>query len=327
MIPADRRYGFRIVGACWGARRLIDWAAALRGYAECQPQAECERESYLSAFTFGPDFQAHLDATGSVGGFLGVCWSPWLWLDVDCPGDLQEATRAARKLAVAIATRYRMDDDDLLVFYSGSKGYHIGIPTAAWTPEPSPVFHRIAGRFATQLAKTAGVGIDTGVYDKVRPFRAPNSRHPKTGLHKRRLSVEELMHLPTDAILKLAERPAEFDIPEPTYQSQQAVADWQAVLEHVKAEGAAKRRPRAANGDGASLNRQTLEFIRDGAPVGNRALRLYSAAANLAEFGCPAPLAHALLTEAALDSGLPPKEVRRQIDCGLASASREGGKS
>ncbi|NOY29641.1 MAG: DNA primase, partial [Planctomycetes bacterium] len=41
------------------------------------------------------------------------------------------------------------------------------------------------------------------------------------------------------------------------------------------------------------------------------------AAANLAEFGCPAPLAHALLTEPGLDSGLAPKEVRRQIDCGV----------
>jgi hypothetical protein len=45
---------------------------------------------------------------------------------------------------------------------------------------------------------------------------------------------------------------------------------------------------------------------------------LFSAAANLAEFGCPPALAHALLTETALDSGLPPNDVRRQIDCGLS---------
>jgi len=44
---------------------------------------------------------------------------------------------------------------------------------------------------------------------------------------------------------------------------------------------------------------------------------LFSAAANLAEFGCPVALAHALLTEIALDSGLSPSDVRRQIDCGL----------
>jgi hypothetical protein len=44
---------------------------------------------------------------------------------------------------------------------------------------------------------------------------------------------------------------------------------------------------------------------------------LFSAAANLAELGCSFDLASALLSEAALDSGLSPSEVRRQIECGL----------
>jgi hypothetical protein len=42
-------------------------------------------------------------------------------------------------------------------------------------------------------------------------------------------------------------------------------------------------------------------------------------------FGCPPALAHALLTEAGLDSGLPPKEVRRQIDCGLGHVQNRNG--
>jgi hypothetical protein len=46
---------------------------------------------------------------------------------------------------------------------------------------------------------------------------------------------------------------------------------------------------------------------------------LFSAAANPAEFSCPPALAHALLTEAALDGGLAPKEVHRQIECGLSA--------
>jgi hypothetical protein len=51
------------------------------------------------------------------------------------------------------------------------------------------------------------------------------------------------------------------------------------------------------------------------------------AAANLAELGCPTDLAHALLADAALDSGLTPAETRRQIECGLAHGQRqrEGG--
>jgi hypothetical protein len=60
-----------------------------------------------------------------------------------------------------------------------------------------------------------------------------------------------------------------------------------------------------------------LEFIRRGAAQGDRHRLLYSAARNLADLRCPADLAYALLTESALDSGLPPSDVRRQISCGL----------
>jgi hypothetical protein len=48
---------------------------------------------------------------------------------------------------------------------------------------------------------------------------------------------------------------------------------------------------------------------------------LYSAAANLGEFGCTPALAVALLEESALDSGLPPKDIRRGIECGLAAVA------
>jgi hypothetical protein len=53
-------------------------------------------------------------------------------------------------------------------------------------------FHRTARRFAERLAELAAVTIDAGVYDRVRAFRAANCRHPKTGLHKRRLTLDEL---------------------------------------------------------------------------------------------------------------------------------------
>jgi hypothetical protein len=70
-----------------------------------------------------------------------------------------------------------------------------------------------------------------------------------------------------------------------------------------------------------------MVFIREGAVHGERATSHFRAAANLAELGCPADVAHALLTDAALDSGLAPSETRRQIDCRLAHGwqQQEGG--
>ena len=54
-------YGFRDVGGKTGERRLVDQQAALAGYAACDPRAEVDREAYLSHFTFGIEFQKHLE--------------------------------------------------------------------------------------------------------------------------------------------------------------------------------------------------------------------------------------------------------------------------
>jgi hypothetical protein len=323
-MPRTPRLGFRVLGNATNRRRLVDAGAAFLAYAGADPKAAVEREAYLSAFWFADDFRRHLDETGSSKGYNGICWAPFLWWDIDHPDDPERALSDARRLAAGILHRYpaALNDDDLLLFFSGSKGYHVGLP-AFWGPPPSATFHRVARRFAETLAAGAGVSIDTGVYDKVRLFRAPNSRHPKTGLHKRRLSLKELLHLTPDALRQLAAAPKPFALPSVTATDERAAADWQAALQAVEreAEGKAQRRAAVANGT-PRLNRATLAFIRDGADQGDRHRLLFSAAANLAEFGCPPALAHALLTEAALDAGLTPSDVRRQIECGLNHAGK-----
>ncbi len=131
------------------------------------------------------------------------------------------------------------------------------------------------------------------------------------------------MHLSAEHVRQLAAAPEPFALPAGTAADNQAGADWQAALQVVEGEAEGKAQRRAAVADGTPrLNRATLDFIRDGADQGDRHRMLFSAAANLAEFGCSPALAHALLTEAALDAGLPPAEVRRQIECGLAHARK-----
>jgi len=311
--------GFRIVGNCAGERRLVDWSTAFAAYCQCDPRAEVNREAYLSAFTFADEFSEHLSATRSTKGYVGRCNASWLWFDIDCERDLGRATEHARRLCASILDRYGSDDDTLLMFFSGAKGYHVGLPMALMSsPPPSIEFHKVARRFACTLAGQLGVTIDTGVYDKVRAFRAPNSLHPKSELHKRRLTFDELLHLRVDALVRMASEPEPFEPSELPNANQQAVDDWQQAVEAVKRDAAALTERRAAI-VGATLNRQTREFIIEGATQGDRHRLLFSAAANLAEFRCPPALAHALLSESALDAGLCPSEVRRQIECGLVA--------
>lgn len=322
-------YGFRIVGPCTGERRCVDWHAAFTAYTLCDERAKVTSEAYLSAFTFSDDFREHLARTGTTKGYAGRCFSPWLWFDIDRDegsGGIGAALAGTRTLCVNLAERFALADDALLVFYSGSKGFHVGLPTA-WKPDPSPDFNRIARRFCENFASGVGVVIDAGVYDQVRAFRAPNSRHPKTGRHKRRLTVDEVMNLDAGAIVNLAETPAPFDLPDADRAGGDfnLAAAWNDAAGQVRAEAEAvtQRRASAAatGGTTARLNRLTLDFIRNGAGTGDRHRLLYSAARNLAEFDCPAALAADLLTEAALDSGLSPSDVRRQIECGL----KDGG--
>lgn len=321
MMNAPMRYGYRIVGSVTGRRRLIDGGAAFGSYAACDPKAEVDREAYLSAFWFGADFRGFLESTGSTKGFDGPCWAPFVWWDIDAADDPQAALDGARRLASTILERYRaLDDGELLLFFSGSKGFHVGLPEI-WDAPPSLDFNRVVRRFAEGFAQLAGVKIDTSVYDKVRAFRAPNSKHPKTGLHKRRLTHEELMGISLDGIRRLAESPEPFGLPAPPATCEQAAADWLTAMTAVRQQAEEKARRCAAGANGApTLNRQTLDFIRDGAEQGDRHRMLFSASANLAEFGCPPALAHALLTDVGLDSGLSPSDVRRQIECGLAHA-------
>ena len=308
--------GFRIVGPCTGERRLVCWPTAFVGYASLDERADVNREGYLSAFTFGEDFRRHLDANGSTKGFDGVCGGEFVWFDIDRT-DLEAARRDAARLCLCLAERYSLDDDALLVFFSGSKGFHVGLPTDLWQPTASGVFNLTARRLAEWLAAWCEVVIDSGVFDKVRAFRAPNSRHPKTGLHKRALSLDELMRLSVERIQELAREPLAFDVPTVSTRCDQAATDWQEAARRVEQETEAARERRASSDRSARLNRATADFMRDGAGSGDRHRLLFSAAANLAEFGCPVELAHELLSEAALDSGLSPSETRRQIDCGL----------
>ncbi len=321
MAAAAAPFAFRILGDCTNRRRLVMAAGAFVAYCRCDERAEVHSESFLSAFRFADDFRAHLESTGSTKGFQGVTHSPYLWFDVDNETDPQAALDDTRRLVGMILSRYTSyDEDGILYFFSGKKGYHIGLPIA-WDAPPSLDFHRVCRQLAEGLAALAKVQIDNGIYDRVRAFRAPNSRHPKTGLHKRHLSYSELTNLKLDALRQLASTPEPFDVPTPPTSCGRAALDWQAAAALVANEAKGKAARRAADGT-PRLNRQTLGFIRDGADHGDRHRLLFSAAANLAEFGCPASLAHALLTEAALDSGLSPSDVKRQIECGLEKGSK-----
>lgn len=328
MSTTTHPHGFRIVGPCTGDRRRVDAARAFQAYCACDARAGVDREAYLSAFQFDDGFAEHLARTGSPAGFTGSTWSPFVWLDVDrdeAAGGIARALDDTKRLVNALDERFGVPRQVLVPFVSGGKGFHLGIPTALWAPTASADFHAVARQFAETVAAAAGVAVDVGVFDRVRAFRAPNSRHPKSGLHKRYIESGVLECVTVNGVLSMARTPEPFDVPgtNGVESADMLVALWDKAARVVadKAAAAEQRRVEIANGDrAASVNRKTLAFLAGEVVEGERANLLFSAALNLAEVGCSPAAVRALLTERALDTGLPPKEVSRQIECGIARA-------
>ncbi len=328
MSAATHPHGFRIVGPCTGERRRVHAPTAFAAYCHCDAKADVDREAYLSAFQFDDGFAEHLARTGSPAGFTGSTWAPFVWCDVDraeAGGGIAQALTDTKRLVDTLDERYGVPRGVLVPFVSGGKGFHLGIPTALWAPPASADFHAVARQFVETVAAAAGVAVDTGVFDRVRAFRAPNSKHPKTGLHKRFVPVEIFDAVTVNGVLDMARTPEAFEVPstDGVESADMLVAVWESARRAVAEKAAAveQRRLEVASGDRAVMvNKLTRAFLNGEVEVGDRHRLLYSAAANLAELGCPLPAVRALLTEPALDVGLQPKAVSRQIECGHAAA-------
>ena len=253
-----------------------------------------------------------------------------MWFDVDRDkpsGGVEQAIADAGRLIAVLEERFAVPNEYLLPFISGGKGCHVGLPTALWMPEGSTTFHLVAREFASRIAVAAGVAIDAGIYDRVRAFRAPNSRHPKTGLHKRYVPPEQFQLLTLEDAMTLASKPAPFELPDmaTSFLLPALDAEWQAAADTVMRNQAALEERRRDIESGASavrVNRHTLDLI-NGEPiaVGDRHRLIYAAARNLSEAGAPLHLVRELLREPALNTGLPPREVDRQLDCGFNDAA------
>jgi hypothetical protein len=286
---------------------------------------EDEREAYLSHFAFGAEMQVHYAANrNSVKDFAGPCGCRRLVLDID-RADLVEALADARRLVTTIHQSYPEMEGDVPVYFSGRKGFHV-LVELAHNPSPAVGFQHVARTFAEALAVRAGVRIDGAIYDIAHIIRLPNTKHPRTGLFKRRIDAEALFKLDVPRILELAKNPAGDGIPTVRTPPPQLAADWQeAERETVRAAEARAAVRRDVGPVDTRAPRYVLELLRFGVDEGERHKTLFRCAAWLTEQGAPSSLCVALLTEPGLDVGLTPKDVERQIACGIEHARKQRG--
>jgi hypothetical protein len=331
-------YGFCCHGSISAPRKVVGWRDSFTAMARCDTGMPIGQVVFLSAFTFTTALKEHQQANdrraeargerrvGSMEGFRGACYASLLTFDTDCrdaagnpdPGGCQHS-------AVALATallELGVAPDDILTFFSGSKGFHVAIPATLAGAVPSGDFHLIAKEFCRLVADEAGVVIDESLYRTLQPLRAPNSRHEKTGLYKVWLMLEELIELPFGAIREIARKPRVFELPAASREPLPLVATlWQQAEQAVRAAAAVRVQPPAGGDAEAGITRATWDYLINGAEPGSRAESHFKAAANLADFGSLDVLIHALLKRPAVISGLPAREAEGHV----ASALRRAG--
>jgi hypothetical protein len=229
--------GAHVSGPPASPRVVVRWLDLLRAAQELDDRFNPDQEAYLTAFAFPrPEYIAHVRQHGSPRGYTGPASCPWLWFDVD-RADLDEARRDTLTLARFLMRRYpKLDcDEGLGVWFSGGKGFHVGIE--CWPGNrPDPLVPATAKRLALALANAAGVQIDPAIYDRQRIWRLPNSKHPSSGLHKMPLTLGEL-ELPVERIRELARHPRGCALPEVGDPMAELEADWNAALDAVKRSG------------------------------------------------------------------------------------------
>ncbi|MGB7061151.1 MAG: hypothetical protein WBF13_02210 [Candidatus Zixiibacteriota bacterium] len=163
-------------------------------------------DCFASIFRFKDDFKTHVETTGSVRGADSFeCYADYLLFDIDDTESLERALDRTKKLIRHLELNYDLSLNHIRVWFSGSKGFHVGVPSVILGITPSTYLPRIMRGIAFDLAD--GMGIDTSIYEKNRLFRMENSIHSKTGLYKIPVSVNQLFSFSIDEIKGIADDP------------------------------------------------------------------------------------------------------------------------
>lgn len=176
--------------------------------------------SWTSMFLFDEEILTHIEDLKKIGeqpstaGFKGKCFfMNYLWIDIDTKTEtsdtrenLKSVIKETKQILNDIMLNYDLQENNFRVFYSGNKGFHIGIPSALFGGDKfgSEAIPTIAKIMAKELTNRSSI-VDFKIYNTNRLFRTPFSKHDKTGLYKVIVSVETILNQDVDKILTSAE--------------------------------------------------------------------------------------------------------------------------
>lgn len=139
--------------------------------------------------------------------------------------------------------------EDIAVFYSGSKGFHVMVPFGYFPLEPNVHLPNQLKDIASNLKETFKT-LDTSIYNYNRKFRVPFTQHEKTGRYKTYVPIAYLKTLSLDAIISNSETHGLFDFYEeiqPVMVKREPLQIFVTVVENVKRKSYEIEKDRAGN--------------------------------------------------------------------------------
>jgi hypothetical protein len=180
MLHSDFRFIDLAIGGVRNRNQVVDL---------CEIQADAvAADSFTTMFRFRNDYKKHVDSTNSVrGADQFSCWSDFVWFDIDA-SSLSDATISMQNLLRGLATMDLLEHTH--VFFSGSKGYHIGVESVLFGLEPSSQLPTIMRQICEQMASLFSVDIDAKIYNHNRLWRLVDTLHGKSEYYKTKLPLE-----------------------------------------------------------------------------------------------------------------------------------------
>jgi len=161
-------------------------------------------DCYRTVYRYPDEFKQFFDNKKSVSGYSGPVYADFFPLDID-DSDLTKAHETAKRALNELLHNYAVDLDELYIYFSGAKGFHILIPDVLFGYEPSKQMPAVFKLLAKKLLPD--IKIDEVIYDRLRLFRLSNTKHSKTGLYKVPLTPAEVLNKTIDDIREIAKNP------------------------------------------------------------------------------------------------------------------------
>lgn len=166
--------------------------------------AQGKNDVYLSMFRFTDEVVDYVkDNDGTISGYGGMVFSDWLYIDID-DDDIEQARRKTVSTLQALETE-GVDLNTIRCYFSGSKGFHVYVPSLYFHAYPSEDLPQRFRRMAEYLSPEC----DSAIYNTLRIFRLENTINTKSGLYKVELYPSEIINGSVESIKKIAEQPRE----------------------------------------------------------------------------------------------------------------------